>query len=469
MDQGVLAAGAAQLCGARRRVGAALLASSSALAILTAAPVAQAQAISSFATVNVGAATLGGALQLVPTGNLAVLAGAPITLKDIVVSGTPIAGSFTSVTTPIALFQASVSPDGPDALDATLSVNPTVLGASAQVLTQALRFGLDDQWIVIDTIENRLLVGQGQQGPGLALASARGDRLAVSDTDQQAQVPTGGSGEGFAMWGRAYGETGGAPATGALPGFGLSRIGGFVGADWRFDQVVVGGAFRYVHTNAPFDDGSKTKLDNYEGVVYGGWREGPAYVTALASGGANDYTISRNLMPFGLTGFANSSPTGSLFSAFGEAGYGFDWDGTTLTPYANLDYIHQNVGAFAETGGFGALSVAAANGNSLQTTLGLRASTRIDLGDHGTLVPEVRVGWAHEFLDQSQTLTAQLVGTAASPFTVVGTQFGRDSAVVGVGVSHEFAPGASFFMDYDGQFTGGFNQNSGSVGIKVRF
>jgi outer membrane autotransporter protein len=98
-----------------------------------------------------------------------------------------------------------------------------------------------------------------------------------------------------------------------------------------------------------------------------------------------------------------------------------------------------------------------------------QAITRIDLGDHGTLIPEVRVGWSHEFLDASQTLTAQLAGTAASPFTVVGTSFGRDSAVVGVGVSHEFAPGASFFVDYDGQFTGSFNQNSGSVGIRVRF
>jgi outer membrane autotransporter protein len=84
-------------------------------------------------------------------------------------------------------------------------------------------------------------------------------------------------------------------------------------------------------------------------------------------------------------------------------------------------------------------------------------------------MPEVRVGWAHEFLDQSQALTAQLVGAPISPFTVAGVGFGRESAVVGVGIAHEFAPGASFFVDYAGQFTGGFNQNSGSVGVKLRF
>ncbi|HUK10736.1 MAG TPA: autotransporter outer membrane beta-barrel domain-containing protein [Stellaceae bacterium] len=122
-----------------------------------------------------------------------------------------------------------------------------------------------------------------------------------------------------------------------------------------------------------------------------------------------------------------------------------------------------------ESGGFGALSVGAADGNSLSTTIGVRATAKLDLGSYGVLVPEVRVGWAHEFLDAGQTLTAQLAGMATSPFTVVGTSFGRESALVGVGVSHEFGPGASFFVDYDGKFTGGFNQNSGSVGIKAKF
>ncbi|HUK06667.1 MAG TPA: autotransporter outer membrane beta-barrel domain-containing protein, partial [Stellaceae bacterium] len=347
-----------------------------------------------------------------------------------------------------------------NALDLSVALSPAAEALTAQVLAQALRFGLVGQQNLIDTVENRLQVSRGGQGPGLQFASASGDRLTLSDADQQAQVPAGGTGVGAAAWGRAYGTMGNASATGALPAFGEHRIGALMGVDWHSDQFVGGAAFDYGNTNAAFADGSSTRLDSYEGVVYGGWRGGPAYVTALASGGANDYTISRNLMPFGLTGFATSAPTGTLVTAFGEAGYGFAvGEGTWLTPYVNLDYIHQSVGAFTEAGSFGALSVAAANGSSLQTTVGLRASTTIDLGSHGVLVPEVRAGWAHEFLDASQTLTAQLAGTAASPFTFVGTSFGRDSAVVGVGVSHEFAPGASFFVDYDGKFTGGFNQN----------
>ncbi|HUK06475.1 MAG TPA: autotransporter domain-containing protein, partial [Stellaceae bacterium] len=221
-----------------------------------------------FATVSAGAINLNGTLLASLQGSFATLASSPtLVFKDVFVSGTPIINGET-VTTPSFLFAASLVPDATtaNALDLSVALSPAAEALTAQVLAQALRFGLVGQQNLIDTVENRLQVSRGEQGPGLQFASASGDRLTVSDADQQAQVPAGGTGVGAAAW-------------------------------------------------------------------------------------------------------------------------------------------------------------------------------------------------AHEFLDASQTLTAQLAGTAASPFTFVGTSFGRDSAVVGVGVSHEFAPGASFFVDYDGKFTGGFNQN----------
>lgn len=40
---------------------------------------------------------------------------------------------------------------------------------------------------------------------------------------------------------------------------------------------------------------------------------------------------------------------------------------------------------------------------------------------------------------------------------------------MGLGVTHDLAPGASVFADYDGKLTGGFDQHAFSAGIKVRF
>jgi len=87
----------------------------------------------------------------------------------------------------------------------------------------------------------------------------------------------------------------------------------------------------------------------------------------------------------------------------------------------------------------------------------------------GRVLPEVRVGWSHEYLDASQNITAAFVAAPVSPFTVVGANYGRDSAVVGAGLTAEISPSANLYIDYDGRFTGGFNQNAVSAGFRVKF
>ncbi len=54
--------------------------------------------------------------------------------------------------------------------------------------------------------------------------------------------------------------------------------------------------------------------------------------------------------------------------------------------------MNAHLQGFSETGGFGALSVNAADANSLQTTLGVRLTSRIALGNYGVLTPELRLG-----------------------------------------------------------------------------
>jgi hypothetical protein len=361
MGQGGWVAGAARHGCARRRLGLALLASSSALAILAAAPVAQAQAITVPPNVQ----------------NITIAPGSTTTSISIANNGTV----GTPATKTAILLQGGATLPGGITNGGLITATAVISGAAISV-----------QGMLAGGITNR----------GLIAATAFENAAAIS-------------------------------VQGMLAG-GLTNTGTIAAtSNYHGHDVLIGGTLSGGITNLSL-------------ITTTGKSAAGIYLTNAAVG------------------------TGSLVSAFGEAGYGIAvGEGAWLTPYVNLDYIHQHVDAFSEAGSFGAFAVAPANGSSLTTTLGLRASTSIDLGSHGTLVPEVRAGWQHEFLDASQTLTAQLVGTAASPFAVVGTSFGRDSAVVGVGVSHEFAPGASFFMDYDDQFTGGFNQNSGSVGIRVKF
>jgi outer membrane autotransporter protein len=187
----------------------------------------------------------------------------------------------------------------------------------------------------------------------------------------------------------------------------------------------------------------------------------------------NDFGTTRLLTPFGLPGAATSSPSGESYQGHAEAGYhwGFPAGGVTMsvTPYAALDYVNAHVSGFSETGGFGALSVNATASNSFQTTLGVRLTSRIAMGTYGTLIPEVRLGWNHEFLDASQTISASLIGVAGSSFSATGIAFGRDTALIGAGLSLELAPDAKVFVDYDGRLGSRLQEHSISGGLRVRF
>ena len=141
----------------------------------------------------------------------------------------------------------------------------------------------------------------------------------------------------------------------------------------------------------------------------------------------------------------------------------------SVTPYAGIGYIHATIDSFNENGGFGALAVNGTDGNSFQTTLGVRATTRIIMGNNAVLVPEVRVGWSHEFGDASQSLTASLVGVPGSTFSATGIAFGRDTALVGAGLSMELSPDAKVFVDYDGKLSQRFQEHSISGGLRVKF
>ena len=57
-----------------------------------------------------------------------------------------------------------------------------------------------------------------------------------------------------------------------------------------------------------------------------------------------------------------------------------------------LRHVNAHLSGFSETGGFGALSVNAADANSFQTTLGVRLTSRIAMGTSGALIPELRLG-----------------------------------------------------------------------------
>jgi outer membrane autotransporter protein len=421
-------------------------------------------------SINAHAIALGGTLVLSPQGSLFPFATArSTTLKDVFVADPPLSGSFANVTTPITLFTASVSPDAttPNALDATLTLSETGLTASAQDLTQDGRLGLDAPRVLTEAVQDRLVANGG----------ALGEWGAVGAASASANGAAGFSFGNANMWARGADQFGTATASAASTGTGydINRAAPLIaGIDWRLDNgIVTGVAATYVATSAKFKDGSSTNVSSYQGAAYAGWAGGPWYALGSVVASFNEFGTSRLLTPFGLPGDATSSPSGQSYQGHAEAGYhrGFPAGGVNLsvTPYAALDYVNAHVDGFSETGGFGALSVNSTDSNSLQTTLGVRLTSRIGIANAGTLIPELRLGWNHEFLDASQKITATLVGVPGSTFTSTGILFGRDAMLVGAGFSLELSPDAKVFVDYDGRLGSRLQEHSVSGGLRVRF
>jgi outer membrane autotransporter protein len=430
-------------------------------------------AAGTYPTLSAGTINLtGGTFELAPSGNLFALATQRTSVyKNVIVADPPLNGSFAAVTSPITLFSASLSPNAttPNALDATLTLSQAGLAASAQDLTQDGRLGLDAPRVLKQAVQDRLVAsggvlgednwtGDGAKAPGLGLTAPS----SIGHPD---------------AWVRGFDQFGTATAQAASAGVGydVNRAAPLIGGvDWRLDNgFVVGAAATYVATSAKFKDGSSTNVNSYQGAAYTGWAGGPWYALGSVVASFNDFGTARLLTPSGLPGAATSSPSGQSYQGHAEAGYRWVLPAggvnVSVTPYAALDYVNAQVQGFSETGGFGALAVNSTDSNSFQTTLGVRLTSRIVMASYGTLIPELRLGWNHEFGDASQKITAALVGVPGSTFSATGIAFGRDTALVGAGLSMELSPDAKVFVDYDGKLGSRLQEHSVLGGARVRF
>lgn len=99
---------------------------------------------------------------------------------------------------------------------------------------------------------------------------------------------------------------------------------------------------------------------------------------------------------------------------------------------------------------------------------GVRVARSIKLDDGLTLVPEVRLGWSHEVLNDRSSVVASLAAGGGS-FTVSGARPGADAALAGAGVKAQLTNSLDLFADYNGRFSDGARDHDFTVGVKYRF
>ncbi|TWU02970.1 autotransporter family protein [Stieleria varia] len=191
---------------------------------------------------------------------------------------------------------------------------------------------------------------------------------------------------------------------------------------------------------------------------------------ALAAGGAGmqNYDVRRSLDAFTGSTFAESSFDGSTQFGYFETGTVMVGKGVAWNPYLGLHGTRVEIDPYAETGDMNfALSGGGGAGDSLRSVLGLGISQdgATALGPAST---RIRLGWLHEYLDESETMFSQIASDPGTvgPLVDRGVTAGTDWAIVRVQADLGFLLGGQLTTAYQGQFNSNSAVNSFLAGVR---
>ncbi|PLP57524.1 transporter [Mesorhizobium loti] len=274
--------------------------------------------------------------------------------------------------------------------------------------------------------------------------------------------------ERYAAWGSVVGSWGHFGSDGNAAK--LSRsVGGFVtGVDGLItDDVRLGFLAGYSHSSLKVDDRrSSASTDNYHLGIYGGTEWG---ALALRSGLAytwSEIDSSRKVSFPGFTDSLTRSYRAGTTQVFGELGYAIKPGNVAFEPFANLAYVNVHANGFTEQGGASAVTVHGGSNDSTFTTIGVRASSDLDIGT-ARATARGMIGWRHAYGDGTPTVSQAFTGSSA--FTIAGTPVAGNAAVIEAGLDFAIVPQATLGVSYHGQVGSRASDHGVQADLNVRF
>lgn len=238
-----------------------------------------------------------------------------------------------------------------------------------------------------------------------------------------------------------------------------------LGLDYRFgDNLVVGGALSYYDVDSEFADnptvaGGDTEAKGFGGFVYSTWYSDSFYLDAMAGYSVSNYDLKRNINiqnfndpDASIVETAKADPNSKDYTV--SLGAGFDWNTGAMSwgPYLRATYLRVDIDSYQESGAEASglnLDVASQDWSSLSTTLGGQFAYTISTSS-GVLVPQLRVGWIHQFDNDATDITAVYVADPRNNVLTARTDDpDRDYAELGLAVSSVFQGGGQVFFSYD--------------------
>ena len=249
--------------------------------------------------------------------------------------------------------------------------------------------------------------------------------------------------------------------------------GGFlVGADYRWSENFVSGLYAgYDYSYAEYNGGGSTKGNSVNFGTYASYAKDGYYADAVIGGGYTAFQTKRSIQFSTIDRTASADPGSGQFTAGINLGKDFEVGKFTLGPIIGAQYTYAGIGSFTESGAESLdLSLGQQNANSLRSTLGGRIAYTWNLNQKIALIPEVRMFWQHEFLNNARNINASLDGGSGAAFDFETTDPYRDSVFAGAGVTAQFGERWNASVFYNVNFgSQTYQSNMVSAGLNFSF
>ncbi|EJN02483.1 autotransporter domain-containing protein [Phyllobacterium sp. YR531] len=317
---------------------------------------------------------------------------------------------------------------------------------------------IDESHFARDAVNDRIRAAFGDAGSPSAPVLSYGP-----DGAQSVQADT----DRFAVWGRAYGAWGSADGNNNSVKLERDAGGLFIGGDAAINEIWRVGALAG-YGNSSFDAkgrSSSADIDSYTVAAYAGAKVRDLGLRFGVAHSWHSIDVSRNIEFTGLADHASSSYDARSLQVFGEASYTFHAGQASFEPFAGIAYVNLRTDGYDENG------IAGLHGNRdksdvTYTTLGLRASTPVELGNmtgslNGTL------GWRHAFGDVEPTAAHAFNGSEA--FAVDGAPIDKDTALVEAGFDWNISSATKLGISYQGQIGNDAQQHGFNARLGIAF
>jgi outer membrane autotransporter protein len=281
-------------------------------------------------------------------------------------------------------------------------------------------------------------------------------------------------GSGTSVWLRGHGQWVNVDTDPEADGYDQDSNGLIGGVDHAFSaNAMAGGAVAYTNTDVDFDEpGDTADVKSWQVGAYGSYGFGKFYLDGVASYAWHDVNAQRTITLPSITYLATSAYNASAWSVQGEVGAIWVLGRVNMQPSVALAYTGANTDGFSETvspsaPGIG-LVVADSDSDSLATTLALRASGQWMMAKT-QVVPDIKLGWRHEFEDGRQSFTANFFEdlTAPASMSIVSSAIQPDSLVVSTGATFGVTRNFEVFFDLNGQYNADASATNASGGVRL--